>query len=240
MDPDDMILNPKLFEDIYKYNINYNLDIIEFRTLCSTEKYSNLRIRKFKFHDHNLKGIIFQPELSDIFFYHPLYKNYSEVQCRNIWNKIIRREVLLNTFNYIGKDYYNHFFITAEDTIINLISIHFANNFTNINLPGYMYNIREKSMTHGKSNKSKQILFKYNHLLYLKKLYTYLKDFKKNRNFLFYELIKINKLIIELNNITSKYNKDIKIFYDDILEDKNSSELFKKFIKNLTNFFIIR
>ena len=236
MDPDDMILNPKLFEELYNYNINYNLDIIEFRTLCSTEKYSNLRIRKFKYHHHNLEGIIFQPQLSDIFFYHPLYKNYSEVQCRNIWNKIIRREILLETINYIGKDYYNKVFITAEDTIINLISLHFANNFTNIHFPGYMYNIREKSMTHGKSNTQKKILFNYNHLLYLKKFYSYLKEFNKNRNFLFYELIKINKLLLELNNITSKYNKDIKIFFKDILDDQNSSELFKKYIKNLTNF----
>ena len=89
-----------------------------------------------------------------------------------------------------------------------------------------MYNIREKSMTHGKSNKQKKILFNYNHLLYLKKFYSYLKEFNKNRNFLFYELIKINKLLLELNNITSKYNKDIKIFFKDILDDQNSSELF--------------
>ena len=236
MDPDDMILNPKLLEELYNYNIKNNLDIIEFRTLCSTEKYLNLRIRQFKYHDHNLEGIIFQPKLSEIFFYHPLYKNYSEVQCRNIWNKIIRREVLLETFKYIGKDYYNKFFITAEDTIINLISLHFEKNFTNVNFPGYMYNIREKSMTHGKSNTKKKILFNYNHLLYLKKFYIYLKDFNKNRNFLFYELIKINKLLFELNNITNKYNEDIKIFFKDILEDQNSSELFKNYIKNLTNF----
>ena len=236
MDPDDMILNPKLLEDIYNYNLHYNLDIIEFRTLCSTEKFSNLRIRQFKYHHHNLEGIIYQPKLSDIFFYHPLYKNYSEVQCRNIWNKIIRREVLLDTIKYIGKDYYNKFFITAEDTILNLISLHFANNFTNINFPGYMYNIREKSMTHGKSNKKKKILFDYNHLLYLSKFHSYLKDFNKNRNFLFYELIKINKLLFELKNITSEYNEDLKIFFKDILEDRNSSKLFKTYIRNIINF----
>ena len=100
MDPDDMILNPKLFDELYNYNIINNLDIIEFRTLCSIEKYSNLRVYNFKYHHHNLEGIIYQPQLSDIFFYHPLYKNYSEVQCRNIWNKIIRREVLLEAINY--------------------------------------------------------------------------------------------------------------------------------------------
>ena len=166
MDPDDMIINPKLLEDLYNYNIKNNVDIIEFRTLCSSKKYLNLRIRKFKYHHHNLEGIIFQPNLSDIFFYHPLYKNYSEDQCRNIWNKNIRGEVFVETFNYIGKDYYNKFFIISEDAIINLISLHFAENFTNVNLPGYMYNFTEKSMTHGKSKKTKNKKYYLNIIIY--------------------------------------------------------------------------
>ena len=106
MDPDDMLLNPKLFERLYNFNLKYNLDIIEFTTLVYYEKYSILKIRKNMYHYHNIKGIIYQPQLSDIFFYHPIYKNISSVQSRNIWNKIIRREVLLNTINYIGNEYY--------------------------------------------------------------------------------------------------------------------------------------
>ena len=30
MDPDDMLLNPLLFEELYNYNLKYNLDMIEF------------------------------------------------------------------------------------------------------------------------------------------------------------------------------------------------------------------
>ena len=82
--------------------------------------------------------------------------------CRVIWNKIIRRKTLLKSIENIGKNYYKKFFVTAEDTIINIISFHFAQNYSNINLPGYMYNIREKSMTHGKKNIRKKIIFCYN------------------------------------------------------------------------------
>ena len=234
MDPDDMLLNPKLFERLYNFNLKYNLDIIEFTTLVYYEKYSILKIRKNMYHYHNIKGIIYQPQLSDIFFYHPIHKNISSVQCRNIWNKIIRREVLLNTINYIGNEYYKEFFITAEDTIINILSLHFANNYTNLNILGYMYNIREKSMCHGKADINKKILFNFNHLLYLKKFNIYIKDFNKNMNFLFYELIKVNKLLIELNNITKKYNTDLKNLYNDLLENPNCSVLFKQYIKNIT------
>lgn len=168
MDPDDMILNPKLLYEIYKFNLKHNLDIIEFTVFSYNEKKSYLTIKKSKYHYHHLERIVYQPELSSIFFFNYSDTKYSSVQCRNIWNKSIRREILLNTINYIGVDYYKKFFITAEDTIINLISLHFASNYTNIKLPGYMYNIRQKSMTHGKFDKTKKILFNYNHLLYLR------------------------------------------------------------------------
>lgn len=233
MDPDDMLLNPNLFYELYKLNKKYNLDIIEFTVYCFDEKNSELSKKDFKFHYHNLKGIIYQPELSNIFFHEPNSKKYSFVKCRNIWNKIIRKEIILETINYIGEEYYKHFFITAEDTIINLISLHFANNYTNIKLPGYMYNIREKSMTHGKFDVKKQIIFSYNHLLYLKKMYKYYKEFNKDRNFLYYELRKIKTLLIRLKNFTNIYNLEIKNFCQEILDDNHSSILFKNFIIKL-------
>ena len=233
MDPDDMLLNPNLLKKLYNYNLKYNLDIIEFTVFCYEEKNFHLSLKLFKYHYHFLEGIIYQPQLSDIFFLNPFNKNYSYVQCRNIWNKSIRREVLLNTIKYIGKNYYRKYFITAEDTIINLMSLHFAKNYTNIKLPGYMYNIREKSMTHGIFNDKKKILFSYNHLLYLKIFYRYLKEFNKDRNFLYYELKEINILLIQLKNITNIYDLELKEFCQDILEDKLSSQYFKDFIINL-------
>ena len=233
MDPDDMLLNPNLFLELYYYNLKNNLDIIEFTVFCFEEKNSELIIKDSRYHYHNLEGIIYQPELSNIFFYDSTTKNYSYVQCRNIWNKILRRELVLKTINYIGKDYYKKFFITAEDTIINLISLNFAKNYTNIKLPGYMYNIREISMTHGNFDERKQILFSYNHLLYLKKLYKYIKEFNKDRNFLYYEMQFINILLIKLQNLTNIYNLELEEFYQEILSDNCSSKIFKDFIINL-------
>lgn len=196
MDPDDMLLNPNLLEKLYNFNSKYNLDIVEFTAICYIEKQKNFTVIKKYDHNHNFnKSIIIQPELSDIYFYYPgTYKN-SRVQCRTIWNKIIKRKVLFNSIFYIGNDYYKEYFITAEDTMINVICLHFSNNYSNIDLPGYMYNIRQTSMTHGKANNKKIQLFCYNHLLYLKKLYIYIKNFNKSRNILYYELISIYLLL---------------------------------------------
>ena len=37
MDPDDMYLNENLFQELYNYNMKYNLDIIEFSVLHQIE-----------------------------------------------------------------------------------------------------------------------------------------------------------------------------------------------------------
>ena len=165
MDPDDLLLNKKILEDLYSFNFKYNLDIIEYSVICYIEKKFALAIIEYYYHYHNFsKKIIYQSSLSDIFFQKKNIKKYAWIYCRVIWNKIIRRKILLNSILYIGIDYYNKFFITAEDTLINIISFHFAQNYSNINLPGYMYNIRKLIMTHGKSNKNKLILIEINKL----------------------------------------------------------------------------
>ena len=172
MDPDDLFLNPNLLEFLYNYNLEHNLDIIEFTMLCYLEKNKILYKDKHFFHYHNFSDkIINQPQLSNLVFYIPNTKKYSKIFCTSSRNKIFRKEILLKTMNYIGKDYYNDFFITADDTLITLVSYQFANNYSNINYPGYMYNIRESSMTHGKKNVKHKILFDYNYLLFNKKLY---------------------------------------------------------------------
>ena len=202
MDPDDMFLNPNLLEKLYNYNLKYNLDIIEFTVICFIEKNQTLKIINKYYHYHNfIKTFVFQPELSDLFFYYPGTYNNSRIQCRIIWNKIIRRKILLNSVFYIGEDYYNKYFISAEDTMINIICLHFTQNYSNINFPGYLYNIREISMSHGKRNKKNKILFCYNHLLYLKKLYIYIRDFNKTRNFLYYELMSIYKILLNFSSL---------------------------------------
>ena len=51
---------------------------------------------------------------------------------------MIRKKVFIKTNTYIGKDYYNKILVTSDDMMINIISYQFANNYSNINLPGYL------------------------------------------------------------------------------------------------------
>ena len=163
MDSDDILINPNILEHLFYYNLKYNLDLIEFTVISFIEKLTFLTYIKDYSHFHNFsKVIISQPQLDDTQFNSKSINKAFNIECRIIWNKIIKRDILIKTIQYIGKEYYKKFFITAEDTILNLMSFHFAKNFSNLKMPGYMYNIREFSMTHGKKDIKKKIIFYYN------------------------------------------------------------------------------
>ena len=63
-----MLLNKDLFKEIYYYNLEYNLDIIEFIVYYKNEGETNLYMpvdhKLNHFHNFSQK-IIYQPELSN-------------------------------------------------------------------------------------------------------------------------------------------------------------------------------
>jgi len=166
MDPDDMIINSKLFEILYNFNLNYSLDIVEFSVFHQQDKKKTIYYPKRHElnHYHNFeKNIIYQPELSNIIFFKPNTKSYSYVICRTIWNKLIKKRILTKAIKYIEIDFHDKYLITADDTPLNIISFNFANNYSNINLPGYLYNVRKNSMSNGSNGIKHDIIVSVNY-----------------------------------------------------------------------------
>ena len=230
LDPDDMILNENLFQELYDYNLKYNLDIIEFVVYQQKEGNNTIYLpnNHLESHYHNFsKNIIQQPELSNLLFYNPGTNEYSKTICRNIWNKMIRKEPLVKMIEYIGFDYYYNFVITADDMIMNIITYQFANNYSNIELPGYMYNIRKLSMSRGSGDIDLIKIRSINHYLYFFKLYKYFKDFGKDRNFLLYELKDLQHYMrfIKTYNLVEYLPKASNLFKEIINDEKASKEL---------------
>ena len=236
MDPDDILLNPYLLEELYKYNIKYNLDMIEFSVYHKKENEKRLYSPYFHefnhYHSFN-RSIIYQPELSNILFYIPNTKNYCSLICRTIWNKLIRKTILTKIIEYIENYFHNIFLITADDTPINIINFQYANNYSNIKLPGYLYNIRKNSMSRIDNGKKHDLLVSYNYLLYFKLFFKYIKDFKKDLNILFYDL-KVGSFYLlkfkELNS-TEFISSSINFFYEILKEDISLD--FKKYINDI-------
>ena len=237
MDPDDMFLNENLFKELYEYNLKNNLDVIEFTVYHQIEGRRNIIYPKkhFENHYHNFsKKIINQPQLSKLLFKVPNKNYYSYSICRNVWNKMIRKEIFALVHEFIGLDYFNKFVITADDMVINLIIYHFAHNYSNINLPGYMYNLRRVSMSRGDGGIELKSIRSINYLLYFKILYRYIKTFNISRNILYHEMKNLRRFIFFIKdcNITSYY-KEAEDFLNDILNDFNANMRFKLFTNEL-------
>ena len=236
MDPDDMLLNPYLFEELYKYNLKYNLDMIEFSVYHIIEGKKKIFFPNYHFlsHFHNFKkNIIYQHELSNILFYIPNTKKYTSLICRTVWNKLTRKLILINSIRYIEKTFHNHYLITADDTPINILNFQLANNYSNVNLPGYLYNIRAKSASRINDNFSHNIIVSINYLLYFMLFFKYLKDFNKNLNILYYDLKVGNQYILQFKELKAKnyITSSINFFYK-IMKNKISNK-FRKYLENL-------
>ena len=143
-------------------------------------------------------------------------------------------KILLDVHHYIGNDYYNEFVITADDMAMNIILYNFANNYSNIDLPGYLYNIRKISMSNGEGGIHLRMIRSINYLLYFEIFYKYIKDFKKERNFLFYEMKNLNNIFLNIKKYNiKKYIPKAIIFLNKILNDNYLSSNFKNYLKNL-------
>ena len=236
IDPDDMLLNPYLFEELYNYNLKYNLDMIEFSVYYSEEGRKKIYFPDYHGFNHYHKfekNIIYQPQLSDIIFYIPNTNNYSAIFCRTIWNKIIRKPILLNTINYIENSFHNHYLITADDTPLNILNFNYANNYSNIKLPGYLYNIRKNSMSRVFNENSHDLIVSYNFLLYFKLLYKYILDFKKDLNFILYELQLNYFSLLKFKDLNAnEYILKTIDFLNDIIKNSTTVNL-KNYINNL-------
>ena len=213
LDPDDMFLNPFLFEKIYYCYLQYNTDIIEYSVFYLIEESNKFHYPKLQElnHYHNYSNkVIYQPELSNIIYYKPNTKEYSAIICRTIWSKAYKKNLILDSINYIGRAYYtNYYIIVVEDTILSIILFNFAKNYTSLNIPGYLYNLRKSSISHSNEGtdffKKKSISF----ILYFSLFYRYIKEFDKDRNYLYYELKNFGfeiLNIIKYNNIKYYFN----------------------------------
>ncbi len=244
MDPDDILLNQNLFQHLYYYNM-YNLDIMEFLVYHQKEKEKKIIIPKKPslnhFHNFN-KDIIYQPELSNILFYVPNSKEYSQIICRTIWNKLIRNEIIKKSINYLNNDYFrNQFLIAADDTPINILIFQFAKNYSNIKVPGYLYLLRDGGMSSdNKGDIKHDIILSYNFLLYFQFFYKYVNVFKKDINFFFYDFKPFSIYLKKLKdfNATEYIPKTISFLKTIKANNEKISLPFKRYLDELILYFL--
>ena len=122
--------------------------------------------------------------------------------------------------------------------LMNVITYHYAQNYSNIDLPGYLYNIRKVSMSRGNGGIELKRVRTINHYLYFTTLYKYIKEFNKDRNYLFYELRDLQHFMrfIKECELFDCIPKAI-AFFNEIIDDNNTSQEFKDFARELISFY---
>jgi len=149
---------------------------------------------------------------------------------------MIKKNILLKTINFIGEDIYKYkYFNLAEDTIMNILNYQFAYNYSNLDLPGYLYINRKKSISHNNLNINQDIILCKSAIVYLKLFYKYIKYFNKDRNYLFYEMKILKYYLIKLYNYNkTQYLLNIKDYLNEILNDTKIENNLKSLAKDLS------
>ena len=77
-----------------------------------------------------------------------------------------------------------------------------------------------------------------NHYLYFTTFYKYIKEFNKDRNFLFYELADLKHYMLYIKECELfDYIPKAIAFFNEIIADKNASLQFKDFARGIINYY---
>lgn len=154
VDSDDIILKEGI-SNSYDYINKKNLDMIQFNSVLEVNQhksYINRRCYKYSI-------IIYQPILSYIYYYD---KNNGIENNSNLWDKLIKRQIVLKSLKYIGINYLHKKIIIENDVIILFSLFRNSNSFKYIDELGYYYFKENKdSITNTRNSpfKANQIIY---------------------------------------------------------------------------------
>jgi glycosyltransferase involved in cell wall biosynthesis len=162
LDSDDIILKEGIL-NAYNHIKKHNLDIVQF--LSIHQKNEIIFTTK---HYYKYRNIIKQPILSYIFNF-----NYTGVEKNGmLWDKLVKKKVVLNSLKYIGKKYIQDRIIIENDVILLYAIFKMANSYQFLKTFGYYYfETNEGSIQNTWNNPKKANEIVYSLLMNIKFLY---------------------------------------------------------------------
>jgi glycosyltransferase involved in cell wall biosynthesis len=237
-DPDDL-LSKNILSLCYKYAERYGFDIIRF----NINKIYEYEKKSFNDLWQSKKEKVFVgPELSTYMFYGSEELRISDYY---IYNKFMKKEVVVKALNSLNNFYFNMYINLWEDTLLSFVIYRTANSFCSLKRTGYYYIKNSQSITnnmHKISIKRMRYLF-----LFLKLVFEMTKNtyFEKDMfNLLFTELNRSFNFGYWLSRII--YYSQFQFYYNIISNflncnfiSKTNRYLFNSYLTILTNRFII-
>lgn len=225
-DCDDILSNDILNKSYILAN-NYSYDIINFDLYIGNKKIFMNEIIK------NIESKpIYQPELSNYIFYGKGHLEQIDV-C--LHNKLVKKEIYINSLNSINKYYLNQYMNNWEDNLINYMLFKKANSFYYMKYIGYYYIKNENSITRNYINKIEDTI---------RSAFLFLKYIFHNTNNTRFEKRIVecvfNNIYLDISNISYFKNviKDFHFYYEIIdlyLNNKFISFSIKNKFKEIKN-----
>ena len=153
VDSDDIILKKGILKS-YNHLKKNSLDMVQFHSIFDDINNTFISRRYYIY-----SNIIYQPILSYIFYYK---KNEGIELNTALWDKLIKREAVIKSINYIGLKYINEKIIIENDVILLFSLFRNCNSFQYIDELGYYYFIKNNdSITNTRYEpiKANQIIF---------------------------------------------------------------------------------
>lgn len=211
VDSDDIILKEGIFK-AYNYMKNNHLDIVQFHPVFNINNRIFINFRYYKY-----LNIIYQPILSYIFYYN---KGGYEGNTA-LWDKLIKKKVVMKAFKEIGEIYLKKNIIRENDVILLFMFFRNSKSYKYIDEIGYYYYRSNKNSITNKSykNNNNQLIysiFSNIEFLYKKTKNTYLDKyyciFKLYQSYYRYRKLfqnKNNQKVLILNVINKLLNSKV-------------------------------
>jgi glycosyltransferase involved in cell wall biosynthesis len=225
IDPDDFLVND-ILKKLYETAKIYNLDILQFYMAIGTvNNFIIWTIMKCK------SGILYQPQIKDIFYY---------CETRNIADKFIKREIFLKSIEFMKEKYRKERFFIYDDDVAFYGLIKVSNSYGFLENIGYFYrrdNPKSRMFFLHSSNYTNKI---FRSLFSIMKYYFEQSDNNNlEKNLIAYNFfkVKVNNFIEDLSNLTGEFEYIIDVlnlylkcpFFDD--KQKNNLIFFKNKVK---------
>ena len=151
-DSDDIILKEGILK-AYHHSVNFNLDIVQFLSIYQKNETIYTTNNYYKY-----KNVIYQPVLNYIF-----YCNSSGLENNvALWDKLVKKKVVLKSLEYIGRKYIQNRIIIENDVILLYTIFKMAKSYQFIDSFGY-YSFRANqdsiSNTWDNPEKSNEIIY---------------------------------------------------------------------------------
>ena len=234
VDSDDIILKEGIMNS-YNHIKTNKLDMVEFHSV-----YDNLTRICINRYYYKYRDIIYQPILSHIYYYQ---KNKGDEQNTALWDKLIKKDIVLKSLKNIGENYLSKNIIIENDVIILFSLFRNANSFQYIDELGYYYFFQNNGSitnTRYEPQKAKKII--YSIFTNIEFLYDFTNDNYFDKRFCVFKLIQRYKRYEKcIKFIGNEYNL-INNILNKLLESKyislNDKVIIKSIQTNITKILI--